>query len=88
MLKRITGFTLALLMVLISLIGAIPANADFKEGDIVTISKSAGGGVYYNYDADQKYYVSAMNATMEGSDATYFAWCASYGVATPPVGKA
>ncbi len=87
MFKRITGFTLALLTVLISLIGAIPANADFKDGDIVTISESAGGGVYYNYDADQKYYVSAMNATMEGSDATYFAWCASYGVSVPQAGR-
>ena len=88
MLKRITGFTLALLMVLISLIGAIPANADFKEGDIVTISKSAGGGVYYNFNAEQTYYVSAMDAKKEGTATTYFAWCASYGVATPPVGKA
>lgn len=75
------------MIMLTTLVVAIPTYADFKDGDIVTISESAGGGVYYNYFGDQKYYVSAMNATMEGSDSTYFAWCASYGVAFPQAGR-
>ncbi len=87
MLKRLIVLALSLMIMLTTLVVAIPAYADFKDGDIVTISKSAGGGVHYNYNAAQPYYVSAMNATMEGSNATYFAWCASYGMPTPDVNR-
>lgn len=102
MAKRVLGISLAVLIILSSftLVFAaspneltaepkdvlLPEFTTFKDGDKLIITDRAGGGVYYD-PMGKSYSVSAMNATKSGGGNTFYAWCASYGVSTPLIGR-
>lgn len=94
MTKRLFSMLLVCVMLITACLTAIPtfeAFATFKNGEVVIITDRAGGSVSPEGVVGTDYptyFVSAMEATNAEKTANYFAWCASYGVATPPVGKA
>lgn len=96
MTKRLLSLMLALVLfagTCLTVIPSLTSFATFEEGDVITITDKAGGGVFPEGspiilgDDAPTYYVSAMTATDASSTALYYAWCASYGVATPDFGR-